>query len=224
MTRLKAALIGVGAIAVAAVLVVALLPRSAEAQGQTTSILMTATCDCQESSFGDLTADALQAAGNANLAFVGAISFRSGTLPPGPITLERVSTLLANPGEKWAVRRLTGAEIRAALEHAVRTAPLPNSSFLQVSASVSFQYSASGPRDQRVGTVLIGGAPLNDAQVYTVAMPLSLAKGGSGYFKIFVTDPALVPGNSSVAEAIVDYGRRATTVDRTGTGRITALP
>jgi 2',3'-cyclic-nucleotide 2'-phosphodiesterase (5'-nucleotidase family) len=184
---------------------------------------MTATCDCQESSFGDLTADAIRAAGNADLAFVGAISFRGGSLPPGPVTVERVSTLLANPGEKWAVSRLTGAQIRSALEHAVRTAPLPNNSFLQVSG-LSFQYSTSAKRDQRVQSVSVGAAPLSDAATYTVAMPLSLAKGGSGFFKFFDKEAIQSEGNSSLAEAIVDYARRQGNIAYTGVGRITALP
>lgn len=200
-----------------------LLPRPAQAQGQSAAPLSTATCDTQEASFGDLAADALRASGNAQIALVGAISFRAGTLPPGPLGLKRVSTLLTNPDETWAVSRLTGAQIRAALEHSVRTAPLPNNGFLQVSG-LTLSYSQSGGRAQRVQSVSVGGAALSDGVTYTVAMPLSLAKGGSGFFKFFTKDAIVTEGTTSLAAAIVDFAGRQGNVSYAGSGRIVAVP
>lgn len=202
---------------------IVLLPRPAQAQGQSSGPLTTASCDSQEVSFGDLAADALRAAGNAQIALIGAISFRSGTLPPGPLTAQRVSTLLTNPDETWAVSRLTGAQIRAALEHSVRTAPLPNNGFLQVSG-MTLAYSQSGGRDQRLTAVNAAGGALNDAATYMVAMPLSLAKGGSGFFKFFTKDAVVTEGTTSLAAAVVDFAGRQGNVSYTGTGRIAATP
>ena len=200
-----------------------LLPRPAQAQGQSAAPLSTVNCDSQEASFGDLAADSLRTAASAQIALVGAISFRAGTLPPGPLGLKRVRTLLANPDETWAISRLTGAQIRAALEHSVRTAPLPNNGFLQVSG-LTLSYSQSGGRDQRVKAVNVGGGALSDGATYTVAMPLSLAKGGSGFFKFFTKDAIATEGTTSVAAAIVDFAGRQGNVSYTGTGRIAAAP
>ena len=222
MTKLRATLLGSGVVVAAGVLAAVLIwPRPVQAQGQAATPLATAMCDSQECSFGDLAADAVRAAGNADIGFVAAISLRSGTLAPGPITADRVTPLLANPNEGWAVSRLTGAQIRDALEHAVRTAPLPSNSFLQVSG-LSFDYSASAPRDQRVKAVRAGLGELSDSATYTVAMPLSLAKGGSGFFKFFTKEAITSQGNTGLAEVIVDYAGRQGTISYTGVGRINA--
>lgn len=224
MTKLKVTLLGFGLLmALGALGMVLLLPRPAQAQGQTATPLMTATCNCQESSFGDLAADALRAAGNADIGLVGAISFNTGTMAPGPVTEDRVAALLANPNERWAVSRLTGAQIRGALEHAVRTAPLPNNSFLQV-GGLSFDYSQSAPRDERVRAVRVGFGTLSDQATYTVAMPLSLAKGGSGFFKFFPKEAIITTGDTGLVAAIVNYAGRQGTVSYTGVGRINVVP
>lgn len=200
-----------------------LLARPAAAQGQAATALVVGSCDCAESSFGDLAADALRAAGGANIGLLGAISFHPGTLPPGPVTADGISQLLANPDEVWAVSHLTGVQIRSGLEHAVRTAPLPNSSFLQV-AGLTVTYSQSAARDQRVSSVLVGGAPLDENATYTVAMPLSLAKGGSGFFKFFTKEAIVTQGTTSLAAAIADFAQQQGTVSYPGTGRINAQP
>jgi len=223
MTKLKMILIATAVVLAVGVAAIYILPRPALAQGQSSTPLMALSCDCQEASFGDLAADAVRAAGGADIAFVGAISFRPGTLTPGALTKERVATLLANPDEVWAVSRLTGAQVRAALEHSVRTAPLPNNAFLQV-AGLSFDYSSAAPQLQRVRAVQVGMGALSDAGTYNVAMPLSLAKGGSGYFKIFTKDAITRQGETSLADAIVSYAAQQGSVVYTGMGRINVVP
>lgn len=223
MKRTSLLLIGLSAVVLAGLTVALLLPRPAQAEGTASTPLSADGCDTQETSFGDLAADAVRTAGNADLGLVAAISFRPGTLPPGPVTAAAVGQRLANPDEVWAVSRLTGAQLRAALEHAVRTAPLPNSSFLQVSG-LTLSYSQSAPREAKVRTISVGGAPLNDGASYSVAMPLSLAKGGSGFFKFFTKEAIASTGTTSLAAAIVDYAQRQGSVSYSGTGRINAAP
>jgi len=144
-------------------------------------------------------------------------------LTPGPLNKERVSTLLANPDEVWAVSRLTGAQVKAALEHSVRTAPLPNNAFLQV-AGLSFDYSTAAPQLERVRAVRVGMGALSDAGSYTVAMPLSLAKGGSGYFKIFTKEAIIRQGETSLADVVVNFASQQGSVMYMGTGRINVVP
>ncbi len=223
MTKLKAALIMTALVVAVGVVAIYILPHPALAEGQTSAPLMAVSCDCQETSFGDLAADAVRAAGGADLALVGAISFRPGMLTPGPLTRERVATLLANPDEVWAVSKLTGAQVRDALEHSVRTTPLPNNAFLQV-AGLSFDYSSTAPQLQRIRAVRVGFGTLSDTATYSVAMPLSLAKGGSGYFKIFTKDAIIRQGETSLADAIVNYASQQGSVMYTGMGRINVVP
>ena len=220
MTKVKVA-VATGALLVAgAVIALAVLrPPAASAQGQAATPLTSAVCGCEETSFGDLTADALRNRAGAEVALVAAISFKNGTLAPGLITFERVGELLANPDEAWAVSHLKGSQLRGALEHSVRSAPLPNLAFLQVSG-LTFTYQPAAPRDQRVKSVLIGTSPLADDATYTVAMPLSLAKGGSGYFRFFPREAIQRQATESLAAAVVAYGQQTGTVRYSGSGRI----
>jgi len=203
---------------------VLLLPRRVQAEGQIPTPLSSVNCDTQETSFGDLASDAIREAAGADIALVAAISFKSGSLGPGPLTATRVESLLANPAEVWAVSKLKSSQVREALEHAVRSAPLPNSAFLQVSG-LSFSYSAGAPRGERLKSVRVGFNDLDDAATYTVAMPLSLAKGGSGYFKIFTKEAIQRQGETSLSASIVAYAeKRGSVPPYSGFGRITALP
>jgi 5'-nucleotidase / UDP-sugar diphosphatase len=215
-----AAVIGVGLLLVAYAL---LFQPPAEAEGQTNTTLTTAGSDIGETNFGDLTADAIRDAAGADLALVAAISFKTGSLGPGALTAERIGSLLANPDELWAVLRLKGGQIEDALEHSVRSAPQPASAFLQVSG-LAFEYSVSAERGSRVRDVRVGTAGLNQHAEYTVAMPLSLAKGGSGYFTVFGRTVIERQGTVGLATTIAEYANRQGRVSYSGTGRITAQP
>jgi 2',3'-cyclic-nucleotide 2'-phosphodiesterase/3'-nucleotidase len=139
----------------------------------------------------------------------------------GPVSLPRVSSLLANPDEVWAVSKLSGSALRGALEYAVHSAPLPSTSFLQVSG-LTFAYDPNAPRGKRVSNIRVGGNDLRDNGTYRVAMPLSLARGGSGYFKYFPKDNIEPPSQQSLAAAIVQFaGASSDPVSYTGAGRIT---
>ena len=86
--------------------------------------------------------------------------------------------------DEIAVVKLTGAQVRAALERAVSLYPTPNPSFLQVSG-IEVSFSKSAEADKRIRTVLVNGIELNPATTYDVAMPANLAKGGLGYFTVW---------------------------------------
>lgn len=191
----------------------------AVAAGQTTTVLSTDGADVQEATFGDLVTDALCDKTGATLAFVPAVSFKRGSIPAGPVTLVKVSALLQNPDEAWAVGELTGDQIKQALERSVSRAPVPSGAFLQVSG-LSLTYSPNGGAAGRVKSVLVGGAPLNETKKYEVAMPLSLAKGGSGYFQIFDEGCIRVRGADAIAGLVANYVAARGTVSYTGQGRV----
>lgn len=198
---------------------VVLLAGVAWAVGTTTGELTSANAQREETSFGDLTADALAAAAQTTIAFVPALSFKSGTIPPGPVTEPAVRELLTLPTETWAVVSLTGAQLRETLERSLSRAPQPNAGFLQVSG-VTVTYDPGRPRNARIVALTLSGAEVVPDQVYEVAMPDSLAKGGAGYFTIFGQQPVTRSGSDEMAALIVAYADARGTVTYTGQGRI----
>jgi len=97
---------------------------------------------------------------------------------------ENLASLLQYPADGVVVISLTGSQVKQAFERSVSLYPQPNASFLQISGfEVTFNGSSSP--DQRVVSVTAGGAPLDNARTYQIAMPSSLGRGGLGYFKIW---------------------------------------
>ncbi len=189
------------------------------AAGTTTGELTSANAQREETSFGDLTADALVKATGTTIALVPAVVFKSGTIEPGPVTVEKVRELLAKPTDTWAVVMLTGVKLRETLERSVSRAPQPSSGFLQVSG-IALTYDPQAPRNSRIVSLTISGAAVQPDARYDVAMPLSLAKGGSGYFTIFGEDDIVRSGADEMADTIVSFVEEKGTVSYTGQGRI----
>jgi len=189
------------------------------AVGTTSGELTSANAQREETSFGDLAADALATAAQTTIAFVPALSFKSGTIAPGPVTEPAVRELLTLPTETWAVVPLTGVQLRETLERSVSRAPQPNAGFLQVSG-VTVTYDPNRPRNARIIALSLSGAQVVPDQVYEVAMPDSLAKGGAGYFTIFGEQPIARSGSDEMAALIVAYADAKGTVSYTGQGRI----
>lgn len=201
------------------VLALMLVAGGAFAAGTTTAELTSANAQRAETSFGQLAADALANAAGTTIAVVPAVSFKSGTVPAGPVTRENVSDLLTQPSETWAVVSLSGAELRETLERSVSRAPQPHAGFLQVSG-ISMTYDPEEPRSSRIVNLTVSGADVQPNQDYEVAMPLSLAKGGSGYFTIFGEDDIVRTGTDEMADAIVNFVDAQGSITRTGQGRI----
>lgn len=200
-------------------LMLTLATGGAFAQGTTTTDLTSANAQRAETSFGDLAADALVDAAGTTIAFVPAVSFKSGTIPAGPVTRTNVAELLTQPTETWAVIGLSGAELRETLERSVSRAPQPHTGFLQVSG-VSMTYDPEQPRGSRILNLTVSGASVQPNETYEIAMPLSLAKGGSGYFTIFGEEDLVRSGASEMADVIVRFVEKRGTVSYTGQGRI----
>lgn len=196
-----------------------LIAASACAQGTTTTELTSANAQRAEASFGDLAADALAQAAGTTIALVPAVAFKSGTIPAGPVTEGNVSALLTQPSENPAVRELTGAQLLETLERSVSRAPQPNAGFLQV-AGITLTYDPSKPRNERIVEVKVGEADVDTSATYRVAMPLSLAKGGSGYFTIFGDGEVEPESDTGLASAIVSFVAERGSVSYTGTDRI----
>lgn len=92
-----------------------------------------------------------------------------------------LSKLFRFPGDAISVSKLSGAQILLALNRSISLYPSPNIGFLQV-AGLEVTFDPSKPSSERVVSVTVDGTKLNESQTYEVAMPISLARGGYGYF------------------------------------------
>jgi len=185
-----------------------------------TATLSTQNATRAETSFGDLTADALCSAARCTVGLVAAVAFKPGTIPADNPTAQQIASLLQTPDEKWAVSKLTGAQIRAALERSLSRLPLPSSAFLQVSG-LKVKYDPQAPRNHRITSLQTNTGPLEINKKYQVVMPLFLAKGGSGYFQIFDKDDIVRQGNTGLATVIKTFVDSKDKLNYTGQGRIT---
>ena len=135
----------------------------------------------QETNLGDLIADIIKNAANADAAIIGGGSIRT-SIKKGEIKVKHVYSV--SPFNNYVVAvRLTGRQIREALEHGVSAIEDSAGRFPQVSG-ISFVYSRSAPVGSRVREVMINGQKTDPDKEYVVATDDFLAAGGDGY-KVF---------------------------------------
>lgn len=136
----------------------------------------------QESNLGSYILDEFRKFTNADAALLNGGSIRSNaTYGPGAISKRDVISIL--PFETPIVKlEVTGATIRAALEHGVSRIGIETEfgGFPQVSG-IRFSYDARKAPGSRVVEVLVNGQPLDDKKLYSLAVGEYLAKGGDGY-------------------------------------------
>ncbi len=135
---------------------------------------------------GNLVADAVRASAKTDLAFVSASAFTEApvSVAHGGFGLPDVMKTLEYKGDVIAIVKLTGAQIRAALEQSLYQYPGRNVGFLQTSG-LTVTFNPSAPGNKRVVGVKIGGSALEAGKTYRVAMPAPLANGSHGYFKFW---------------------------------------
>ena len=177
-----------------------------------------------ETAFGNLLADAMRLATGADIGFTNGGGIRGDTVYPPGTRLTRKTVLAELPfGNKTVVLRLTGAQVREALENGVSRAEHPTGRFPQVSG-LAFSFDARRPPGARVTGIAVGGAPLVDGKTYTLATNDFLARGGDGY-SVFQAGETLVDSASGtlMAGQLIDHIRSAGAVAPTIEGRIRRL-
>lgn len=104
------------------------------------------------------------------------------SMEEGPITVGDVLKVMPF-GNALAIMKLTGEELRGALEISVGQAPKENGGFLHV-AGMKFKYDSTLAAGERVTEVMVlegeEYVALDDAKTYTVATNNFTAKGGDG--------------------------------------------
>jgi 5'-nucleotidase len=162
-----------------------LLARLAVRVGRT-AVELDATTESsrtKETNIGDFVADAFRQATGADVALINGGSIRAEALiSPGDLTSRDVLSIL--PFENPVVKlEVTGATLRAALEHGVSRSAEDKEPgrFPQVSG-LSFTFDAQRPPGSRLTQVLVNGRLLDDQKTYTLATTSFVAAdGGDGY-------------------------------------------
>ena len=95
---------------------------------------------------------------------------------------KNLASLMQFPTEQVVVVDVLGSDVRAALERSIALYPQPNRSFLQISG-FTVEFNPSGTPNNRIRSVSIENGAMDEGKTYSIAMPLSLARGGMGYFK-----------------------------------------
>jgi len=171
----------------------------------------------QESNLGDFLADAMRARLDADVAMINGGGIRTDrVVPTGALTKRDVLGLLpfTNVVMKLAV---TGARLREALEQGLSRLEREGGGYLQVSG-LRLAYDPRLPAGRRVLGVEVGGAALDPARTYTVAVVDYLARGGDGITALrdgrVLVDATSGPQLADVLlEAITTRGTIAPAVD-----------
>ena len=131
-----------------------------------------------ESELGNLAADAFRWAAKSDIAIVNGGGLRDN-LPAGDV--RKRNTMAIFPfGNTLRVAEIKGSTIREMLEHSVEYYPASFGGFLDVSG-MTFSYDPSKPVKHRVTEILIGGQPLDDNKIYTIALADFQTSGGDDY-------------------------------------------
>ncbi len=166
-----------------------------------------------ESGLGSWMADCYRDYARADAAIQNAGGIRSD-IAAGPLTLRELFSVM--PFDNEIVKlTMTGAQLRAALEHGVGPGRVA-----QVSGVV-LRYRPSAPAGSRLASVEIGGAPLDDAKTYEVATLDFLVMGGDGYEQ-FKDAPQERTGKLA-RDVLRACAEREKTVAPPAPGRLTAL-
>ncbi|MGE5926365.1 MAG: bifunctional metallophosphatase/5'-nucleotidase [Gemmatimonadota bacterium] len=138
-----------------------------------------------ESAIGRLVTDAMRSGTGADVALLNSGTLRlDDVVPAGPVTNYTIESLFLFPDEARTVTfPLTGARLRAVLEHGVSDRSLGAGPFLQVSG-ISFTYDPSRPEGSRiVGDIRRAGSGVigPDDTVRVAFGVYPACEGGDGY-------------------------------------------
>ncbi len=147
--------------------------------------LTTREVGLKENLLGSVVADAVRDSAKADISLIDASAFEEQvTIPKGKFAAADLLKALSYKSDNIFTLKLTGEQIRAALEHGLFLYPKFNSAFLQFSG-MTVTVNPDGGADKHVMSVKIGSDALENGKTYTVAMRAPLANGGLAYSKIW---------------------------------------
>jgi 5'-nucleotidase len=163
----------------------------------------------RETNMGNFVADAFREATGADIALVNGGSIRADTtVKPGPLTKRDVLSILPFNNKVLKVE-ITGALLRAALEHGVGSIGVEAQPgrFPQISG-VRFSYDATQKPGFRVSNVAVNGKPLDERATYTlVASSYVIKDAGDGYTMFrdakLLVGPDQAPSESDILQKAI---------------------
>ena len=149
----------------------------------------------REAGIANLIADAMRTATGADAALINGGGLRGDKVYPTGTVLTRRDLRSELPfGDRTVVLEVSGADLRAALEHGVSAIAEGAGRFAHVSG-MAYRFDASQPAGRRIAGVTVGGAPLDPARTYLLATFDFLGRGGDGY-AMFAGAPRIVDVNA----------------------------
>ncbi|MGB3179142.1 MAG: 5'-nucleotidase C-terminal domain-containing protein [Albidovulum sp.] len=178
----------------------------------------------EESAMGNLIADAIRAATDADIGLANGGGIRGDrTYDPGTV-LTRRDILSELPfGNVTVLTELPGSQVLAAIENGVSQVEKGAGRFPQVSG-MTFAFDATAEAGSRVSEVMVAGAPLDMDKVYKVATNDYILGGGDGYAALGGGNVLINKGNGNLmANDVMDYVASAGKVSVSVEGRIKKL-
>lgn len=142
------------------------------------------------------------------------------SIPAGEITL--ADLLSVQPfGNTVVTFKITGAQLREAMENSVSRVEDGSGRFMQISG-MTLTWDGSRPPGSRVVEITVGGAPLDPNKVYSVATNSFVGNGGDGY-EVFTRSQDFVDTQFVDVDVVADFIRAAGTISPQVEGRIKRL-
>lgn len=158
---------------------------SADTARSTDVDLTTKEIGLKENTLGDVVADAIRVSAKADVALIDASAFEEQvSVPKGRFMDTDLLKALSYKSDNIFVLKLTGEQLRNALEHGLFLYPKFNSAFLQFSG-MTVTVNPDGGADKHVVSVKVNGDALDNSKTYSVAMRAPLANGGLAYSKVW---------------------------------------
>jgi 2',3'-cyclic-nucleotide 2'-phosphodiesterase (5'-nucleotidase family) len=174
-----------------------------------------ATVRFQETTMGDLVADALKAQTGADVAITNGGGIRGNKVYPAGTKLTRKDIFTELPfGNKTTMTEITGSALLAALETGFsETGAGGDGRFPQV-AGVKVSVDMTKSPGARVITAEVNGKPLDPAATYKVATNDYMLGGGNGYTSLG-TGKVLITAEAAhlMASDVIDYVTAQKSVD-----------
>jgi len=158
----------------------------------------------QETNVGNLVTDAFRRATASDVALMNGGSIRAdAVLGPGVLTRRDVLSIL--PFKNRVLKlQVTGAVLRAALEHGVaRSAEDPEPGRFPQVSGIRFSFDASRPAGSRVTNITVNGRALDDNRRYTLATTNFLAIDGGDGYTMFKNATLLTPADRAPLDSDV---------------------
>ncbi|MDX9916803.1 MAG: 5'-nucleotidase C-terminal domain-containing protein [Gudongella sp.] len=171
-----------------------------------------------ETNLGNLLTDAMRLSTGADIAFTNGGGIRAN-IAPGEVKVNDVLTAFPFTNT-LAVIEVTGAELKAAVEHGVKDYPATSGGFPHVSG-MKYVFDPNQPAGSRVTEIVVGDEPVDLEKVYTMVTNDFMAIGGDDY-TMFAGKPFVGEGGL-LSDALIEYFGENPVVSPQIEGRILAV-